>query len=248
MKSQDTLVLLLALGVVGFVVWNNTLRDYVIQVDTSPVTPDWTAIATWPGSDAGNVEAQPDPNRRMTVIVLDDSGSMSGDIRAAKQAVVEALEPMADDDRVAVVALNTGVVLPFTSVAEAKGTLAQVLRPIRSDGSTPLTRAIQTAQTLLAEEASRVRSFGTFRVIVTTDGVADDSQALDAEIKQLAATTPIQLSTIGIGISGSHVLRRSDLGTFVDVANVSALKDALQAAVAENTDFAAITDFSAPGN
>ena len=43
------------------------------------------------------------------------------------------------------------------------------------------------------------------------------------------------------------MLRRDDLGTFVDVANVAALRGALEAAVAENTDFAAITDFGEDG-
>jgi len=80
-------------------------------------------------------------------------------------------------------------------------------------------------------------------VIVTTDGQADNPDALRAEIEALAAATPIQLTTIGLDITGRHVLRRADLGSFVDISDVSALQDALQAAVAENTDFTAITDF-----
>ena len=81
--------------------------------------------------------------------------------------------------------------------------------------------------------------------LITTDGEADDGVALAAAIEDLAAATPIQLTTIGIDISKRHVLSRSDLGTFVDVENVAALEGALQAAVAENTDFTAITEFSA---
>lgn len=88
-----------------------------------------------------------------------------------------------------------------------------------------------------------MRGFGTFRLIVTTDGEANDGEALDAAVEALAAGTPIQLTTIGIGIEGRHVLRRQDLGGFVDVANVGALQSALSAAVAENADFTAITDF-----
>lgn len=214
------------------------------QAPQAPVTPNWSAIAAWPAAEAPSVEAQPDPNRRVTAIVLDDSGSMDDDIDAAKQAVVSALDAMAGDDRVAVLALNAGTVLPFTDVAEAQGGLPALLRPIVSDGSTPLTRSIQDAQQLLEGEAASMRGFGTFRLIVTTDGAADDGEALARAITALAASTPIQITTIGIGISGNHVLRREDLGSFVDVANVAALAEALQAAVAENTAFEAITDFT----
>ena len=212
-----------------------------------PVAPNWAAIAAWPSIESSAVEARPDPNRRVTAIVLDDSGSMGDDIVAAKAAVVGALKAMEATDRVAVLALNAGTVLPFTNVGDAQGALPDLLAPIVSDGSTPLTRSIKSAQGLLEAEAANVRGFGTFRLIVTTDGQADEPDSLDTAIETLAAATPIQLTTIGIGIGGGHVLKRQDLGSFVDVANVSALEEALQAAVAENTDFTAITDFGSSG-
>ncbi|MEL7462693.1 MAG: vWA domain-containing protein [Pseudomonadota bacterium] len=212
-------------------------------IGPDPVAPDWTAIAAWPGGEAEEVEAQPDPNRRITAIILDDSGSMRADIEAAKAAVTGALDAMARTDRVSVLALNAGTVLPFSTVEEARAALPRLLEPIYSDGGTPLTRSIVNAKALLAAEAARMRGFGTFRMIVTTDGQADDGEALDAAIEALAAATPIQLTTIGIGIDGRHVLRRGDLGAFVDVANVAALQRALEAAVAENANFTAITDF-----
>ncbi|MEM6477778.1 MAG: vWA domain-containing protein [Pseudomonadota bacterium] len=214
------------------------------DVDRTPVAPNWAAIAAWPQIDAPLVEARPDPNRRITAIVLDDSGSMGGDMAAAKQAVIDALEAMSETDRVAVVALNHGLVMPFRAVGDARSVLPGSLSGVVSEGSTPLTGAMQRARALLEDEASQVRGFGTFRMIVTTDGIADDSAALRQAVRDLAGETPIQLTTIGIGIGGSHVLRREDLGSFVDVSNVDALRGALQDAVAENTDFTAITDFT----
>lgn len=212
-----------------------------------PVEPDWSAIAAWPDTVSESVEAQPDPNRRITAIVLDDSGSMGSDITAAKQAVIDALNAMAETDRVSVLALNAGVILPFTKVSDARDRLPAALRPISSSGSTPLTASIQSAQRLLEQEAANVRGFGTFRIIVTTDGAADNGDALNRAIARLAGSTPIQLATIGIGLRRGHVLQRSDLGSYVDVANVEALKEALEAAIAENTDFTAITTFSENG-
>lgn len=247
MKTIEKFIILAVVGGIGFSIFqeaNQGTRSVPEAiVERQPVQPNWAAISSWPSVAADFVEAQPDPNRRVTAIVLDDSGSMGDDLEPAKLAVVGALDAMADEDRVAVLALNTGTVLPFTSVGEAREMLPRLLQNVYSNGSTPLTPAIGVAQNALESEAAIVRGFGTFRLIVTTDGKADDGVALDAAIERLAANTPIQVTTIGIGISGGHVLRRQDLGSFVDVANVDALQGALEAAVAENTDFTAITDF-----
>ncbi|MEM9968038.1 MAG: vWA domain-containing protein [Pseudomonadota bacterium] len=213
-----------------------------------PVPPNWTAIAAWPPVEAAFISARPDPNRRVTAIVLDDSGSMGGDMEAAKASVVEALNAMSATDRVAVLGLNSGTILSFVDVAEARTALPLAIRPIESSGGTPLTPAMRAAQDLLEAEAAMARGFGTFRMIVTTDGVADEPDALRATVEDIARRTPIQITTIGIGIGGNHVLRRSALGQFVDISNVEAMGQALQAAVAENNDFIAITDFAETGD
>ncbi|MEM1398880.1 MAG: vWA domain-containing protein [Pseudomonadota bacterium] len=212
-----------------------------------PVDPNWASISAWPAQDVAEVEATPDPNRRITAIVLDDSGSMGSQMEPAKSAVLQALGSMAAQDRVAVIALNKGVVLPFTPVEDAEAPLRNALQRVHSDGGTPLTGAVANAKQMLEGEAAAARSFGTYRMIVTTDGEADDGRALTNVIEEIAAVTPIQIATIGIGIHGGHVLRRDDLGSFVDVSNVEALASALQDAIAENTSFSAITEFAEDG-
>lgn len=243
MKFRDTLALAAFVAVIGFAIYQESNEGGAVIVDRDPVVPDWTAIAAWPDREAEQVEVQPNPNRRVTAIVLDDSASMGDDIVPAKAAVVGALDAMDDDDRVAVLALNAGVILPFASVNDARRALPDLLRPINSDGGTPLAQSIRRARGLLEAEAASARAFGTFRLIVTTDGAANDGDALIAVIEDVATATPIQIATIGIDVSNRHVLRRDDIGSFVDVANVGALEEALQAAIAENTDFTAITEF-----
>jgi Mg-chelatase subunit ChlD len=189
------------------------------------------------------VDATPDPGRRYTAIILDDSGSMGRDIEPAKQAVLDALGAMQPTDRVAVIGLNSKLILDFTEVAEARAPLTRALRQVFSDGPTPLTGAVQTARVLLEAEAAQARAFGIYQMIITTDGDADDGASLTEAIEDLARATPIQIATIGIGIGSNHVLRRDDLGRFVDVSDVQGLQDALQTAIAESADFEAITDF-----
>ena len=236
---------LVIFGVISLVVLSQfgLLDDTPIGRGNEPVSPDWTAIAAWPGSQADEIEAQPDPNRVYTAIVLDDSGSMGDDITPAKAAVLTAIDAMDPQDQVAVIALNDGLILPFMPAAEARSALPEPLSRVFSDGSTPLTKALQTAREGLAGEAARVGSFGTYRILVTTDGAADDGDRLRAEIEDIARQTPIQIATIGVGIGGGHVLARPDLAAFVSVNDITGLADALRTAIAEEQTFSAITAF-----
>jgi hypothetical protein len=213
------------------------------QFSAAPVAPDWAAIAAWPGIDAADVEARPDPGRTFTAIILDDSGSMGSDIVPARDAVVAALDAMDPDDRVAVIALNAGEILPFSTVSDAKGTLPALLARVISEGGTPLTGAMIAAREALAREAAVAGGFGTYRILVTTDGAADDSVALQAEVEHIARATPIQIATIGVGIRGGHILRRDDLAAFVAIDDVGQLAAALRDAIAEEQTFSAITSF-----
>ena len=209
----------------------------------APVQPNWEAIAAWPPDQADTVDAVPDPNRSFTAIVLDDSGSMGSEIGDAKTAVVSALSEMAPKDRLTVIGLNSREIIPFMTVEEAQGVLPGRLADVISDGGTPLTRAVQASRQALAQEAAVAGGFGTYRILVTTDGQAADAVALEVEIEDIAANTPIQVATIGVGIKGGHVLRRSDLAVFVAIDNVGQLADALRRAIAEEQSFSATTSF-----
>lgn len=234
-------VALIAVGVVFLSILDEELLQTAEPV--TPVDPDWAAIAAWPPVEVAEVEAIPDPGRTYTVIILDDSGSMGGDIVPAREAVVSALDPMQPTDRVAVVALNTGLILPFSSVDEARDLLPPRVSQVESEGGTPLTSAMRASRAALEQEAARTGGFGTYRILVTTDGEAANRDSLRAEIEDLARTTPIQVATIGVGIGGNHILRRPDLASFVAIDNVSELAAALRAAIAEEQSFSAITTF-----
>lgn len=243
-RRNNTIGLFIAIGIAVFAVGGDFIQEYnPFAGPPEPVEPNWTAITAWPGAEAAEVEAQPDPNRVFTAIVLDDSGSMGSDMEPAKAAVLASLGSMDPQDRVSVIALNDGVILPFMAVEDALKELPVPLGRVRSDGSTPLTRAMQIAQDALASEAARSGAFGTYRILVTTDGAADDRGALTAEIETIARETPIQVATIGVGVNDRHVLARPDLASFVTISDISGLASALQSAIAEEQSFSAITNF-----
>jgi len=243
MKTIVTILAGFFIVAIATLIFIGTQEDDVSFAPATPVTPDWTAIAAWPPNQASDVDAIPDPGRNYTSIVLDDSGSMGSDIVAARAAVIAAVASMQPDDRVTVIALNAQEVIPFMSASDAASVLPERLALVESTGSTPLTRAFRSSRDALANEAAVTGGFGTFRILVTTDGAADDNDALESEIEDIARTTPIQIATIGVGIRGRHVLRRSDLAAFVAIDNVNELADALRSAIAEEQTFSAMTSF-----
>ncbi|MBW4985561.1 VWA domain-containing protein [Mameliella sp. CS4] len=231
-------------AVSGFIFYNTLSEPGTYTPATDMGTVDWEALAAWPPLiEVPDVEAVPDPDRIFTMIVLDDSGSMGSDLEQAKAAVLEAVRMMDPNDRVGVLALNAGLVLPFETVEDAADILPGRLSPLRSTGSTPLGPALSAARDLLSEEAARSRSFGTYRIIVTTDGAADDPDLLVREVIETVNKTPVQVATIGIGIGRRHVLNAEGHTSYVAVDDVGKLAQALQAAVAENASFDPITAF-----
>ncbi|MEM7190984.1 MAG: vWA domain-containing protein, partial [Pseudomonadota bacterium] len=147
------------------------------------------------------------------------------------------------DSRVGVLALNGGMILPVTSAQEASRTLAAQLQPIQAGGGTPLGARLAQAEGLLTFEAQSRRGFGTFRILITTDGAASDEAIMNDTVADILSSTPIELATIGLGIGEGHALNVPGYTRYVSVGSVGELADALQAAAAEQTVFQPITKF-----
>lgn len=211
-------------------------------VDMGPV--DWSAVSAWPAQDKNvAVEAVPNPRARTTVIVLDDSSSMGSQIDPAKEAIVRSLEFFGPDDRVGLLTLNRGVLLDVTDIETARAEIARILAPVISDGSTPLTEALSQGRAMLEAEGRRARGFGSYRLLVATDGEANEPESLFQEVADTVTRTPIQIFTIGIGIGRRHTLNAPGYVGFVSVKNISGLQAALESAIAEQTSFDPVTSF-----
>ena len=226
----------------------------VTSNDHADMMPDWSTIALWPfGSedessdievaDEADTPATVDPWQVTTVIVLDDSGSMQGQIEPAKTAIIEAVTQFAPESRVGVIALNAGQVSEVVSAADAVTMLPDQLRSIAADGDTPLGRRLEDAAEILATQAEQRRGFGVFRILVTTDGEASDANRLHKAVSNILSKTPIELATIGIGIGEGHALNVPGFTSYVSVSGVDGLAGALTAAAAEQTTFQPIDRF-----
>jgi Ca-activated chloride channel family protein len=135
-------------------------------------------------------------------LVLDRSGSMQGErIAAARQAAELALDHLASDDTVALVAYNHEVeVLAKAQPLADRGALAEKIRGLKADGRTALHAGVATG-------AVEVRKFlaeaKVNRVILLSDGLANVGPSTPNDLGELGRQlggAGISVSTIGLGL------------------------------------------------
>ena len=151
------------------------------------------------------------------VVVLDDSGSMKeqmrtprGEVRridAAKQALKKVLSSLPADTQVGVLALNTQVagsnwVVPLGPANPERW--RGKIDAIRAAGGTPLGQYIRNA----ADELLKLRAaekYGIYRMLVVTDGEANDGQLLDAILPDVLSRGLV-MDVIGVDMQAQHSL------------------------------------------
>jgi hypothetical protein len=151
------------------------------------------------------------------VVVLDDSGSMdetmrtaSGKVRrieAAKKALTEVLSNLPAGTEVGVLALNTEVagsnwIVPLGPADAADW--RQNIAEIRADGGTPLGEYLKLgADELIAARAKQI--YGTYRLLVVTDGEANRPEMVDRYLPEILARGII-MDVIGVDMQSDHSL------------------------------------------
>ncbi|HSW41403.1 MAG TPA: VWA domain-containing protein [Patescibacteria group bacterium] len=179
--------------------------------------------------------------------ILDRSGSMSGDkIRLAKQAIVEAIGRLHDDDRFAIVVYDdrVDVVVPGThATPDTRRTALDRLREIDARGSTNLgegwLRGAQQVAEALADE-------GVNRCLLLTDGLANvgitDRDALARHAGELRARG-VSTTTFGVGEDFDEVLLQAMAsaggGHFYFIASAASIRDHITGEVGETLEVVA---------
>nr|MDQ3035357.1 VWA domain-containing protein [Myxococcota bacterium] len=134
-------------------------------------------------------------------VVLDHSGSMSGDkIIEAREAVVSLLARMHDDDRLAVVVYDheAQVLQPLARVRELRATLPARIREITATGGTNIPAGMYLgATTLAAAPGDTVR-----RLVLISDGQDGSGETLASITGRVAerASERVTTSSLGIGV------------------------------------------------
>jgi von Willebrand factor type A domain len=170
----------------------------------------------WAVALLGILARQALPADSTVVVILDDSGSMkqpmpSGMLRidAAKQALTAVLSQLPPDTRVGVLALNTKLkgdhwVVPMGKIGQAdwRGRVAS----IKAEGGTMLGEFSKAG----ADELLKLRAadrYGTYRLLVVTDGEASDPAVLSGYLPDILSRG-LTLDVIGVNMASQHSLAK----------------------------------------
>ena len=180
-------------------------------------------------------------------IVLDRSGSMSGDkIRVAKVAVEEAISRLRPDDRFSVVVYDdvVDVVIESTHAsAEARRGAIERLRSVDARGSTNLGEGWLRG---CEQVAGHLVERGVNRCLLLTDGLANvgitDPEALASHAAELRARG-VSTSTFGVGNDFDERLLQAIAdaggGHFYYIADAPQIRDAITSEVGETLEVVA---------
>jgi Ca-activated chloride channel homolog len=158
-------------------------------------------------------------------VVLDTSGSMSGDkIEQAKNSVIQLLRDMDADDEIALIRYDSdsSVVQPLARVGAVREELIEKVRALQSGGGTNIPPALQKGLAQLDEAArGRVR-----RVVLASDGL-DSTRAQAEQIATSGAARGVTISSMGIGLDFDESymggVARAGRGNFAFVKDAGAL-------------------------
>ena len=132
-------------------------------------------------------------------VVLDHSGSMSGDkIRQADEAVVSLLSRMHDDDWLSLVVYDdtAQVLQPLAPVATLRSTLPAIVRSVQGAGGTNIPLGLDLGiRTLAAAPSGHVH-----RIVLLSDGQDGSGEALGSIEARVASNANEHTTTSALGI------------------------------------------------
>jgi uncharacterized protein YegL len=150
------------------------------------------------------------------VIVLDASGSMARPLpgagtdkmTAAKAALKEVLKTVPQNTRIGLLVfsakgVDTDWIYPLGPRDDAK--LMQAIDLPMPGGGTPLGKYVKIGADRLLEERAKQFGYGTFRLLVVTDGEADDQKVVDRYTPEVVARG-ITVDAIGVAMNQRHTL------------------------------------------
>lgn len=195
------------------------------------------------------LEAPPSPRQAKrdplnVAFVIDRSGSMSGQkLALARTAVETAVERLLPTDRFAVVAYDDRidvVVESTTASREARTMAVERLRTIDARGSTNLGEGWLRGAEQVARAQAAASGAGVNRVLLLTDGLANQGMTDPAELTRHAAelrTRGITTTTFGVGEDFDESLLQSMAdaggGHFYFIADAAQIVDQIASEVGE---------------
>lgn len=178
------------------------------------------------------------------LILFDDSGSMrrsvANNIRKideAKSALKELFKILPDGINIGLMTLNKEK--PYIELSELNSSnrenFIDQISLLKVRGGTPLVKSIHKAYLYLTKQASKQKSYGSYHLIIVTDGKSGDGDPSYIANK-IVDNSLIQLHAIGFHVN-KHSLNIEGIVDYHTASSASDLEKAFKAVVAESEEF-----------
>jgi hypothetical protein len=255
------LILLTIMGIIASMFCTEKREKHEQQAAATDPAKVETPNQVEPASDFATSDLGQISLARNFYFIFDGSGSMrdplgsdcGGDqsfkhkLDGAKWAVAEFLKKVPEDVNLGLYVFDEHHVPPQPDcevVPLASNNLAaflQAINEVEAGGGTPLARAIQFGAEVLAKQKAKQLGYGEYRLVVVTDGLADDIP----QAAKFATEKEIPIYAIGLCIQEDHPLRQYAV-SYRAANSFKDLAKALEATVAE-TEFYDAKTFEALG-
>ncbi len=196
------------------------------------------------------IELSPDQGSKRipsnVVLLIDSSSSMGGNKwSTVKQAAVELVESLKDEDRVGVVLFGSQAkeIFPLASLSQNRGTMIEALKKLESpSGVTNLEAGLQQAYGCFDARSSSDKVKRVNHIILLTDGFPTDKQGYRIEETGryediVGKSEHITLTGVGIGSADDYdsnfISRLSEIGrgSYYHANDLTKFKEGLQAEI-----------------
>ena len=176
------------------------------------------------------------------VIVLDASGSMKQNMPgssqnkmdAAKEALIEVLGNIPQSTHVGLVVFSAADISDpwvFPLGERDDNILLPAIKSIQPSRGTPLGEYIKIGADRLLEERKTRFGYGTYRLLIVTDGEANDRDLVEAHTPEVLSRG-LRVDVIGVAMKQDHTLA-TQVHTYRRANDSSALKQAIAEVFAE---------------
>ncbi len=176
------------------------------------------------------------------VVILDASGSMAEmmpgsnkrKMEVAKEALLNVMEQVEPKTHVGLLVFSgnnkkSDWVYPLGPLD--KSTFSKDLMRLGPDGGTPLGEYIRIGADRLLEKRTEQHGYGTYRLLIVTDGQASDSGKVQ-QFTPDALSRGIVIDVIGVAMDGDHALA-TRVHNYRRANDAEALREAIMESVAE---------------
>lgn len=193
---------------------NLTKKNYYVVFDGS---------GSMASSDCAGVNAQNQPRAREDV---------------AKEALIAFSDKIPSDANLGLLVFDNEGVREVVELQENnKAKFISAVQASRNGGGTPLASSMIEAVKKLGVQARKQLGYGTYDLIVVTDGESSYGENPGDVVNFAVAKTPISIHTIGFCIDSSHSLNQPEKVSYKSATNPEELSKGLESVLAESETF-----------